>query len=365
LGSLSTVNISPDGEALLQLNSVDSMFVDFDPLPSVPGSQPSSPSLPHHLTELRNQSSKLSKRPKKVLWNHSPSESVESDSNEFHAQTQQYRRLNHSGAKAHSSWAHQKALKVDVQAPEFKHNDIHLTIFQTKATGDNPHAEFDPHDLRRVRCLACATWVIMRALYEVRRWKEHRNSPRCQSQQQHGLVNKSIQNFFSSSPTVAALSNICNYPCPGLERERNPRISSYLKRSMAVSGGAPSRTNIAHVLFGVDAAYGLLSDTDKKMVLRQEESLFQWKNSRAVGAVFSTKCSNDVAGRQGDGELLPCVQCHDLLKLHTFQVALNKCMPADANMKYTPNNRRDPEVGDIYLKVKGILDLVETVCAFT
>jgi hypothetical protein len=134
---------------------------------------------------------------------------------------------------------------------------------------------------------------------------------------------------------------------------------------MAVGGGAPSRTNIARVLFGVDAAYGLLSDTDKKMVLCQEESLFQWKNSRAVGAVFSTKCSKDVAGRQGDGELLLCVQCHDLLKLHTFQVALNKRMPADANMKYTPNNHRDPEVGDIYLKVKGVRDLVETVCAFT
>jgi hypothetical protein len=37
-------------------------------------------------------------------------------------------------------------------------------------------------------------------------------------------------------------------------------------------------------------------------------------------------------------------------------------MPTDTNMKYIPVNRRDPEVGSIYLKVKGVQDLVETVC---
>jgi hypothetical protein len=66
-----------------------------------------------------------------------------------------------------------------------------------------------------------------------------------------------------------------------------------------------------------------------------------------------------------DGQLLSCAECRDLLNLHTFQVALNKRLPANANLKYTPNDRRDPEVGNIYLKVKGVRDLVETVCAIS
>jgi len=103
-------------------------------------------------------------------------------------------------------------------------------------------------------------------MYEVRRWTEHRNSPRCQSRQQQGLVIKSIRNFFSS-PAGTALSNIRKYPCPGLTREDNPRVSRYLKRSLATGGGAPSRTNIAEVLFGVDAVYSYLSGADKKVVL--------------------------------------------------------------------------------------------------
>jgi len=361
---LSAVDMASDGDDIMQLNCVDSMFVDSDPLLSTSGPplafppHPHSPSTPDDT--IPAPLLKPLKRKKVLARNRSLSDSTDSDSNEFRAQAQRYRRLNHSGAKANSSWAHHKALKFDAQAPEFKHNDARLANFQAKITRDDPHAEFDQNDLRRVRCSACAAWIIMRALYEVRRWKEHRNSSKCQSQQQLGLVNKSIRNFFSS-PAATALSDICKRPCPGLERERNPRISRYLRRSMAGGGGAPSRTNIAEVLFGVGAVYALLPEADKKMVLWREDGLFQWRNSRAVGAVFSTKCHKEVAGRQEDGQL-PCPECRDLLRLHTFQMALNRPVPADANMKYTPINRRDPEIGNIYLKVKGVRDLVETVC---
>ncbi|KIM80990.1 hypothetical protein PILCRDRAFT_72442, partial [Piloderma croceum F 1598] len=132
-----------------------------------------------------------------------------------------------------------------------------------------------------------------------------------------------------------------------------------LKRSLAAGSGAPSRTNIAEVLFGVDAVYALLPDAQKKMVVRQEELLFQWKNSRAVGAVFSSKCQKETLGHQDDNQLLPCTECRDLLKLHTFQVALNRPIPDDANMKFMPISHQDLDVGDIYFKVKGIRDLVE------
>ena len=341
------------------------MFVDSDPIPSISGPPLAHPPILRTLftaADVPTPSPKPLKRKKKVLRNRSPSDSPESDSNEFRAQTQQYRRLNHSGAKACSSWAHQKALNVSAESSEFKPNDKRLAKFQAKVIQDDPNAEFDLNDLRRVRCSCCAAWITMRTLYEVRRWKEHRNSPKCQSQQQQGFVNKSIRNFFTS-PAAKALMDIRKYPCPGLTRECNPRISRYLKRSLAAGGGAPSRSNITHVLFGVDAVFTLLPDASKKAVLRQEELLFQWRNSRTVGAVFATKCHQETTQPQGDSQLLPCAECRDLLKLHTFQVVLNRPIPADANMKYTPINCRDPDVSNIYLKVKGVRDLVETVCS--
>ena len=363
-GESSSINTTSDGNGILQLDCVDSMFVDTNPISPLAGSSTTSPPLLHGASmpgDIPASAPKVSKRRKKVLRNPSPSSSAESDSNEFRVQALRYRRLNHSGAKASSSWAYQKALNTEAQGSEFTPNDTRLSKFQAKIILDDPHAEFDLNDLRKVRCSHCATWITMRTLYEVRRWTEHRNSLKCQSRQQKGLVNKSIRNFFSS-PAGASLSNIRKYPCPGLTREQNPRVSHYLKRSLAAGGGAPSRTNIAEVLFGVDAVYALLPDAQKKMVVRREELLFQWKNSRAVGAVFSSKCQKETPGRQDDNQLLPCAECRDLLKLHTFQVALNRPIPDDANMKFTPISHRDLDVGDIYFKVKGIRDLVETVC---
>lgn len=238
-------------------------------------------------------------------------------------------------------------------------NASRLGGFRNKILTMDSHAEFHDNDLRKIRCSSCTSWVTMRLLYDIRRFSEHRNSPRCQVAQQEGLVNKSIRHFFSIQAVTQKIPSLSTLPCPGLSR-KNPKIARYLRRSMGTGGGAPSRTSITKVLFGNDVAYTFLSDVHKKMVIRREETLFQWRNNRNIGAVFSTKCNQDVLTAPSKAPL-PCSACRDLLRLHTFQVVLLRPTPPDSMMKFTPANRRDPELGDIYLKVKGVHDLVESV----
>jgi hypothetical protein len=56
------------------------------------------------------------------------------------------------GPKAGSSWAAQKELKASSKDPEFRPNASRLDTFRTKLLADDPKAEFDDTDVRRVRC---------------------------------------------------------------------------------------------------------------------------------------------------------------------------------------------------------------------
>lgn len=301
-----------------------------------------------------------------------------SDSNEYRARRRRHRRLNNSGPKEGSSWARQKALKAKAlkamsAKASFELNDSSLKEFRNKILAIDRHAQFDDGNPLRVRCSSCAEWRFMRVLYDVQRWHEHRSTKLCRKNQQRGLVNTSIRNFFSpkaktpSLPTTAtptpaptpALS-----PCPGITRESNIKVARYLKRSMGPGGGAPSRTAIAQELFGSDAVYAALLHSEKRAVLRREESRFKWRNSRSTGAVFSSTCAKNIPTPPGSRRLMPCSECQDLLRLHTFQVQLNKPPAPPSKMKFIPKDRRDGELGEIYLKIKGVRDLVEMVCVF-
>jgi len=60
----------------------------------------------------------------------------------------------------------------------------------------------------------------------------------------------------------------------------------------------------------------------------------------------------------------PCEHCEALLNLHTFQVQLGRKMPADENLCHVPKAHRCEELGEIYLKYKGVKQLLDMVCPF-
>lgn len=372
--------LSDKHEAPHWLDVVDDTFIDSDPpkntpgysLPSLTSSSPflvpmissgsPSPALTPSLLFKQNDYPTIIPKRRRSVHSLSDSDLDLSDSNESRAYHTYLKRLNRSGAKAKSSWARQKISKSVAKSADFTPNSTRLSHFKTKIMEDDAHAEIDRNNVCRVRCSACTCWVVMRTLYDIRRWKEHRSSARCQSIREKGLITRPIHAFFPpslsktrpSAPTARSL-------CSGLTRDQFPKVRDYLKRSLATGGGAPSRTTLAKGLFGKNSPYKFLTSTHKKMVLRREEMMFKWQNNRSVGAVFSLSCMKEVAISAADGRHIPCAECLDLLHLHTFQNALNRDICPDEHMKFTPGDRRDQELGDLYMRVKGVRDLVETV----
>lgn len=103
-----------------------------------------------------------------------------------------------------------------------------------------------------------------------------------------------------------------------------------------------------------------LSARQKKMVCRCEVALYQWKNLRNLGAVFSTSCSLEVTVASHADDPSPCGPCQRLLDLKVFQVQLRRPMRAECNMKFVPKIWRE-DLGQLYLRFHGLRKLLEEV----
>ncbi|KAK7049023.1 hypothetical protein R3P38DRAFT_3175276 [Favolaschia claudopus] len=124
-------------------------------------------------------------------------------------------------------------------------------------------------------------------------------------------------------------------------------------------GGAPSRTRIIVQLFpGQDLKMKELDREQQRMVHRRELSFEKWKLARSVGAVFSSQCLREVLTKDGE-EAQPCSECQSLLRLHTFQVAIQRGMPTEDNMKRVPKAYQDLEMGALFVQHRGLRELVE------
>ncbi|KAJ7723096.1 hypothetical protein DFH07DRAFT_759651, partial [Mycena maculata] len=290
------------------------------------------------------------------------SDGEDSDSNE--SRTLGRRRRVPATPNAGSSWAHQKQLKAASKDPSFVPKSSRLGGFRAKVLDDDPKAEFDNNDVRRVRCSSCATWVTMRVLYDMRRWTEHRDTTKCSKLRRTGLSTQSLFTLGfkklpapAQSKAVARISRLL--PCPGLTRDSDERIATYMARSSAAGGGAPSRTLIAKELFSLDEVrWRDLDPSDQRMVLRRELTLQKWKVGRSVGAIFASDCHRDVPTLDGN-DPEPCSACHKLLSLRTFQAAIRRPMPEESKMKYVPFAHRDEDLAKIYLKYHGVRELIE------
>ncbi|KAF8156928.1 hypothetical protein B0H34DRAFT_657929 [Crassisporium funariophilum] len=94
------------------------------------------------------------------------------------------------------------------------------------------------------------------------------------------------------------------------------------------------------------------------MVIRREEVLQCWKISRSADTIYSSSCESTVHTAPM-AEPQSCPECCNLYNVHTFLVAISRPMPDEANMKFVPKSYRCAELGEIYLKYKGVRQLVE------
>lgn len=202
----------------------------------------------------------------------------------------------------------------------------------------------------------------MRALYDTRRFKDHRGYKKCLAHQSKAAPSQTLLAMgFKRKADGRDRSARCmmEMTCPGLTAASDARIAAYLSRTSAATGGAPSRRKIALILFAI-WDWCELSPKEKKAVLRREEVLARWRNSRALDAVFSTKCTDTVYGAVGQ-DPPPCEECKYLYQVKTFTAALRRKVPLEENMKFVPKAHRCPELGDIYIKYHGLRRLMETV----
>ncbi|KAJ7355749.1 hypothetical protein DFH08DRAFT_772956 [Mycena albidolilacea] len=355
--------IPPDNiDSGLRLDDVD---LSFDPPTPPPEMEVDPPTRPPSVEGSKFPPS-TSLRERDMSEFYHLSDGDDSDSDHSTRRSRPRPRRTTGGPKAGSSWAAQKELKASSKNPEFRPNVSRLDTFRAKVLADDPKAEFDDTDVRRVRCSHCAHWLEMRALYDLVRWKEHRATPKCTKARSKGLFTQSLFTLgFKKIPKTTSTSPVPpappaplmhNRPCPGLTAESSEDIAKYLVRSAVAGGGAPSRSRLADELFSSE--WKDLDSDQQRMVLRRELSLQKWKLARSVGAVFSTDCVRDVATAV-DGDAKPCSECAGLHKLHTFQVAIHRKMPNEKRMKYVPEGYRDTELGTLYLKHRGVRELIE------
>lgn len=281
-------------------------------------------------------------------------------------QNRRSKRRRQTGPKAGSSWEFQKSLKSRAQDPGFKVHDKKLNTFRGKIRDIDLRAEFYDDDHLAVRCSACGSISKMRALYDVRRFREHRQSRRCQARQSTGLKSVSLVSMgfgkLQRDSSYQSLPCMVQGPCPGLTTSSNAKIGVYLSRTPMLTGGAQSRIKIARRLFDLGSKHYWteLSESQKAAVIRREEVEAAWRNCRAVDAVFSTQCEDTVytaVGKDPDA----CSRCKDLYELKTFQNAIGRDAPADDKMKYVPKAYRCPELGAIFIRYHGLRALMEQV----
>jgi len=158
------------------------------------------------------------------------------------------------------------------------------------------------------------------------------------------------QNSPPSHPTI---------PCPGLTPEHDKRIWTYLVRSQAAGGGSRPRHIIAQEIY--KKTFGVLRPGQQKRVLRVEATEFRWINYREQQLILSTSCLKESPSQNEPAE--PCSKCVALSKCRIFKNALNRDLPKQENLKFTPHIYRAQTSSGQFAKMVGMHEIFQKATA--
>lgn len=163
-----------------------------------------------------------------------------------------------------------------------------------------------------------------------------------------------------TDPPHDVLSNI---PCGGITTSHAPRITNYIRRTGAYSGGARSVSAISKDLYE-GRSYGELSTAEKVVVNRRQRHEQKWTIDHIRKSVFAARCKWSVSrpqlklsGHSSNNAI--CSSCLDVLNSKQFKTALRVPVPDPKDYKYLNHQYCANDLGCLYARTAGLQDLFE------
>ncbi|KAG6905164.1 hypothetical protein DXG01_004460, partial [Tephrocybe rancida] len=273
-----------------------------------------------------------------------------------------------------------------VKKGTFELDDKKYNNWKTKVLKEDPKAEFSHTNIRLTRHSVCGGQLLMKAPYDMTRWKEHlklckSKKPMARRKAASMPTLTSLGWFVENAvPRVAKkvkVQKMC--PCPGITEADDQRVPQYLRRTPVAGGGARSVKLIAGEMF--KQLFSCLTPKEKQQIFTAQRHEQQWKNDHENLRVFATACKHSVPEPEPEPEVkagpkpspkpgtktsktaqrvFPCKACTGVLRSRAFKVAIQKKPKDQRNYIYTNHRFRTPILGQIYARVLGLKELIET-----
>jgi hypothetical protein len=275
-----------------------------------------------------------------------------------------------AGDGTSKSAVHSRKRRDQLRKGTFKVDDIRLEEWRRAIKELDEAADFDPHDICRVRHSACSKFIKVKDPYDLTRFKAHIKSCALKKRPTLGNIPSLLRMGFMTvtpkkrkrtgsvdSGSSESEAEIPTVPCPGLTVVENPRIGQYLRRTGVQGGGGRSLPKIAKEMFK-RLFSNLSGKKQRQQVLDKQMNEWKWRNDHMHSRVHLSGCSKEVPSRF-DNPPKPCSPCLGLLRDRGFRNTIWKKPPPDENYIHVNHRFRNPVVGEIYARTLGVKELVE------
>ena len=295
------------------------------------------------------------------------------------------------GNKPSRSATASKRLRESVRSGEFVVDERKKKRFEGRCIEQDQGAKFRYNAGWQVLHSKCSKWFKMSEPYNTTRFKIHIGTCKAKGNER----NTSITSFFKPTDlndveakakitisgrkqifvggsALKALTSIKpphsnnqlvprTQPCTGISDSQDPRVSTYISRTVVEGAGSISLKKVTKQVYG-DAKYSELTDEQKATVAITQSHLRSWTINRELQVVFSTACMKFVKQDQQLPRTI-CRNCEKVVESDAFKRALRVKPPPLEAMKFIPIKYRGPlaDLGTKFAHIQGLSELLREV----
>jgi hypothetical protein len=297
---------------------------------------------------------------------HSDSSNSDNDSSDNSSDSSDARPLKYvkSGDGTSKSAVASRSLRKSVKSGTFNINQEKYQNWKTKILQSDRDAEFDEHDLWKVRHSVCGEWKRVKEPYDATRWKKHLKD--CEDMKKKKIFKTPSlfsMGFIKVAKQAGTRAMVIEpphvVPCPGITEADDARVTKYLKRTGVLGGGGRSLAVISKERF--KKLFSKLEFAkSKKTVVDIQMHEWKWRNDHENLRVYSTSCQKDVPDRSTNAKRpKPCSSCITVLRSRPFKTAIRIPIPSDENYKFVNSRFRNKLLGNIFGRTIGVKNIIE------